>query len=138
MGGMSFSVLQAEPVFASALIAQIKRNACLGRINSDVCDIDGEKYFCLVMHPSQYQALKSTMARDKYKHEQWLVRYDRWRKSQGENPTKLIIGMSEQEFGPGDIHDCHGELIDRKDIEFNGDDYGVICVDAARREKGIE
>ena len=40
--------------------------------------IEGEPYYIMLTHPKQISALKTMIARDKYKHDQWAKRYDRW------------------------------------------------------------
>lgn len=54
--------------------------------------IDGKEYYVVMMHPYQAYQLKVISARDKYKHEQWVKRYNRWRTSRGEALYQEIKG----------------------------------------------
>ena len=47
--------------------------------------IEGKKYLCVIMHPETHYRLKVLLARSKYKHEQWIARYNRWRAGRGES-----------------------------------------------------
>lgn len=61
-------------------------------------EIDGEKYYLAYMHPIQHYKLKVMLAREKYKHERWLERYNRWLASRGEPPdveTEPEVGTFE-------------------------------------------
>lgn len=48
--------------------------------------VDGKEYYVVLMHPRQEYSLRVAHAKDKYKHEQWLVRHNRWLKKQGKPP----------------------------------------------------
>ena len=48
--------------------------------------------YVVLMHPKQAAALKTMAARDKYKHAQWVKRYDRWRDKQGLSPHQESHG----------------------------------------------
>ena len=48
--------------------------------------------FFMPIHPSQMERLKSFTARDKYKHEQHVIRYNRWAESQGKPAHREAIG----------------------------------------------
>ena len=55
------------------------------------------KAFLKYLHPSQSKSLKGN-AREKYKYEQWEIRYNRWRASRGESPcqeTEAEVGVFE-------------------------------------------
>ncbi len=44
--------------------------------------LHNQLWYVVPMHPKQSAALKTMVARDKYKHEQWVKRYDRRRAKQ--------------------------------------------------------
>lgn len=54
--------------------------------------IDGKKYYVMLLHPQQEYTLRVVAARDKYKHEQWVIRYNKWRANRGESPYQEIEG----------------------------------------------
>ena len=45
--------------------------------------VDGKGYYLCTMHPKQEYDLRVMAARDKYKHDHWAKRYNKWRSSQG-------------------------------------------------------
>ena len=40
--------------------------------------VDGKKYYIMRLHPIQEYRLEVIEARDNYKHQRWLERYNRW------------------------------------------------------------
>jgi hypothetical protein len=40
--------------------------------------IDGKEMYVVLMHPNQNYALKTILARDRYKHEMHIKRWERW------------------------------------------------------------
>lgn len=54
--------------------------------------IDGKEYLYLIMHPRSYYLLMVLLARAKYKHKQWVIRYNQWRESRGELPYQETEG----------------------------------------------
>lgn len=46
-------------------------------------EIDGRKHYIMMVHPANHYTLRVIVAKDKYKHEQWVPRYNKWRASQG-------------------------------------------------------
>ena len=58
--------------------------------------VDGDDYWIIMMHPRQEFTLRSMVARENYKHEQWVKRHNRWRQSRGEpiyNPQPMEVGL---------------------------------------------
>ena len=55
-------------------------------------EIDGKEYFIAMMHPQQEYDLRVINARDKYKQDRWLVRYNRWLARQGKPPFVPVEG----------------------------------------------
>lgn len=96
----SLGVIPAQEVWAQEVWSRtifkgmFKGNDMPIVTNDDLApvEIDGEKYFVVIMHPQQKYDLDVMIARDKYKHEQWLKRYDRWAQSQGRPPYQEIEG----------------------------------------------
>ena len=52
--------------------------------------IEGQEYYLAIAHPRMYYLLKVAVAKDKYRHERWVERYNRWRRSrwEGANPNE--------------------------------------------------
>ncbi len=46
----------------------------------------------MAIHPDQHYKLRVIFAKDKYKHEQWIPRYNKWRASQGLPPYVEVEG----------------------------------------------
>lgn len=63
-----------------------------GQPRLDPLTIDGEKFYFMFMHPQQHYDFKVICARDKYKHERWVERYNRWAKTQGKSPYVKFEG----------------------------------------------
>ena len=57
--------------------------------------IDGRGFYLMFVHPQTHKTLKTIAARDKYKHEQHMIRHNRWFAKQGKRPEPVIVG----EFG---------------------------------------
>ena len=53
---------------------------------------DGQRYFCMMLHPRPYYLLKVITARAEYKHRRWVERYNKWRASRNEPPYQEIEG----------------------------------------------
>lgn len=49
-------------------------------------------FYIMVVNPDQFTALKMMTAKNEYKHAQWVIRYNRWRKKQGKPPYVLCEG----------------------------------------------
>lgn len=54
--------------------------------------MNGQKYYVMFMHPKQKYNLDVIIARDKYKHERWVERYNGWAQSQGKPPYVEVEG----------------------------------------------
>ena len=52
----------------------------------------GDGYYIAVLHPDNYKSLKTIAARDKYKHEQHMIRHNRWLAKQGKDPVPVVVG----------------------------------------------
>ena len=55
--------------------------------------IDGKEHYLMFMHPRQKYALDVIVARDKYKHERWIPRYNKWAQSQGKPPYIEVAAL---------------------------------------------
>ncbi len=56
---------------------------------------DSPTTYYIFIHPKQHSALKVMIARDKYKHERWLIRHNRWLERQRRPP----IHCEKPEYG---------------------------------------
>ena len=65
--------------------AIIRRCLCAaGKQRIKPVTIDGKDYYIMMLHPRQKYLLEVSVARDKYKHAQWVKRYNKWCSSRGE------------------------------------------------------
>lgn len=55
-------------------------------------EVDGKMYYVVMMRPKLKYELEVSVARDKYKHERWVERYNRWAETQGKPPYIEVEG----------------------------------------------
>lgn len=89
------TVTTAPPLFTSKVIKDVVFKATASHKRFESIEIEGEKYYIMMMQPRQSYDLNVLFARDKYKHKQWVKRYNKWRASRGELPYQEVEG----EFG---------------------------------------
>lgn len=54
-------------------------------------EIAGVRYYSLFLHSRSQYLLKVIVARDKYEHDRWVARYNRWAQTQEKPPFQMIL-----------------------------------------------
>ena len=87
--GVIAEIPKTTSIYASGNVMTVKKvnEYCLKCLSLkpriEPVEMNGEKYFCILMHPRQKYDLDVLIAREKYKHERWVERYNRWAQTQG-------------------------------------------------------